>query len=297
MSVAAPEISLILTTTGRRASLAASLASARAQTWTDLEIVLVDDAPEGATWRTRPDLTDDLADPRVRVVRGAGASGGAAARNVGLRATRGRWICYLDDDNTYLPDKVARQHDLALASGAPLVLCGIIIIAAGRRRRRQCDVGSLRGDDLLLRAWADTNVLFHRRDDQSWWPEDLGTMDDACFFQDYVMRHGVNVVPNVDAPLIRYHAHGGVRANLGWQGFYRGQRRWLVNYAPRYSSRAQRVVLLRALVAFTKYHNGQWDRWWSYGGALLRAGGLWEWRVVANAAAVKTPGLRRWMVR
>jgi hypothetical protein len=297
VSAAAPAISIIVTTTGQRASLAASLASARAQTAPDYEIVLVDDAPPGVTWRERPDLAPHLADPRLRVVRGAVVGSAPAARNAGLRAARGQWVGYLDDDNIYLPTKVARQHARAETSGAALVLCGLAIVASGRRRRRQCEAESWAADDLLLRAWADTNVIFHRRDGSTWWEEDLGTVDDACFFQAFIVRHRMTVVPNVPEALVEYHAHGGSRVNLRWLGFYRGQRRLLIRYAQRYSARARRIALLRALVAFTKFHPGQWDRWARRGAALVRCGGAREWRVVANAAGVKLPGVRRWMVR
>jgi glycosyltransferase involved in cell wall biosynthesis len=78
-----------------------------AQTYPDLELVVVVDGPDQATqelldgWSERP-LTVIVNDPPV---------GGGEARNVGVRAARGEWIAFLDDDDQWLPEKVQRQLD------------------------------------------------------------------------------------------------------------------------------------------------------------------------------------------
>jgi glycosyltransferase involved in cell wall biosynthesis len=88
-----------------------------AQTRADLELVVVVDGPDPdtqellATWSERP-LTVVVNDPPV---------GGGEARNVGVRAARGRWIAFLDDDDEWLPAKVERQlADLERAGGHAL---------------------------------------------------------------------------------------------------------------------------------------------------------------------------------
>jgi glycosyltransferase involved in cell wall biosynthesis len=295
--VSAPEVSIILPTQGRRPSLLAALRSALAQDFGSFEIVVVDDAVVDRAWRERPELQPLLRDPRVRIVPFHTSRGCAAAKNAGLRAAQGRWVCYLDDDNEYRPAKVSAQHALAVASGAPVVLCGIeISIGERRRRHRQLSAASFAGDDLLLGVLADTNVLFHRHDGRLWWDESLGTVDDACFFQTLIEHHALKRVPNVPEPLVIYRTDGVARVNRGFEGFYRGQRRLLIRWSRGYSARARRVLLLRALVGFAKYHRGGWRTLARHGGSLMRVGGSGEWRTVANAIGVKLPLLRRWMV-
>ncbi len=294
-SVPLPEVTIILPTQGTRPTLARALRSALAQTFDSFEIVVVDDAVGAGDWRRRPDLSV-LSDPRVRVVPFHQGRGCAAAKNAGLRAARGRWVSYLDDDNEYRPNKISAQHALALDSGSPVVLCGLEIVASGRRRLRQVATACYRGDALLLAAAPDTNVLFHRRDAGVWWDEELGTADDACFFHALVAHYRLDAVPNVAEPVAIYHAHGGPRANLGYERFYRGQRRLVVRWSRPYPPQARRLTLLRALVSFNKYRSGRWSDVVRRGWQLVQAGGWREWRLVANTVGVKLPLVRRWMV-
>lgn len=292
----APEVSLVLPTQGARASLAAALRSALAQDFSSFEVLVVDDAAGETNWKRTPEIAALLADPRVRLVPFNEARGCAAAKNAGLRAARGRWVCYLDDDNEYLPGKIGAQHAAAVASDSPVVLCGLEFRVSGRRRFRQVTTQNFSGDGRLLAAHADTNVIFHLRAAAPAWDEALGTADDACFFQALLARHRLVTVPNVAQPLVIYHAHSGERANRALARLYRGERRLIVRWARGYSRWARRVLLARALVAFCKFESGRWGRFAARGWCLLRVGGLREWRTVANAAGVKLPFVRRWMV-
>lgn len=104
--------SVIVTTFDRPGLLTEALGSVFRQTVRDLEIVVVDDA--GSVPARVPD------DPRVRLVRRARRGGPAAARNTGIEHARGRFICFLDDDDLYTPDRleVVAPH----LDRAPLVL-------------------------------------------------------------------------------------------------------------------------------------------------------------------------------
>lgn len=291
-----PAVSIVLPTLGTRGSLAAALRSALAQEGIAFELVVVDDAPAGSPWRRGAEIAALLADARMRVVPSHVARGCAAAKNLGLAAARGEWVCYLDDDNEYRPQKIAKQHALALATGSPVVLCGLEYRMGARRRVRQTGKAAYAGDGLLLEALPDTNVLFHRRDIGVRWDEALGTVDDACFFQAALVRHGLASVPNVAEPLAIYHAHAGERANRGYARFYAGQRRLVVRWSRSYSRAARRILLLRSLVAFAKFQPGKWGQLARCGGTLVRLGGWREWRGVVNAAGVKLPLVRSWMV-
>ena len=75
------------------------IASLRAETHKDLEVVIVDD---GGTL-TCPADGWDLA---VRVLRGPGLGVGRA-RNLGLTVARGEYVICLDDDDVALPHRIS----------------------------------------------------------------------------------------------------------------------------------------------------------------------------------------------
>ena len=76
-----------------------------AQTYADLEVLVVDDGSTDATAA----LLAELADERLRVVRHETPRGAAAASDTIVREARGELIARLDDDGVSLPDRVARQ--------------------------------------------------------------------------------------------------------------------------------------------------------------------------------------------
>jgi glycosyltransferase involved in cell wall biosynthesis len=109
-----PAFSVVIPSCGRPAYLAEALESVLAQTCADFECIVVDDAsPE-------PVPVPDH-DPRVRAVRRPVNGGAAAARNTGIELATGCYIAFLDDDDVWLPDRLARA--LAAHERAPVAVC------------------------------------------------------------------------------------------------------------------------------------------------------------------------------
>jgi glycosyltransferase involved in cell wall biosynthesis len=100
-----PLITVVIPTRNRRAKLAQALDSVLAQTVTDLEAIVVDEASSDDTVA----YLEGLGDPRVRIVRHAQPRGVAGARNSGIAAARGRWTSFLDDDDLIAPTKLEAQ--------------------------------------------------------------------------------------------------------------------------------------------------------------------------------------------
>ena len=103
---ATPTFTVIVPCFNGAATLDATLASARAQTATELEIVYVDDGSTDASAVIAE--RHAAADARVRVVR-QDSRGVGAARNAGLALARGRYVSFLDADDLLEPEKLARQ--------------------------------------------------------------------------------------------------------------------------------------------------------------------------------------------
>ena len=100
------EVSVIIPTYNGAEFIAQTVESVLAQTLPDLELIVVNDGSTDATDQVLRQFGDKL-----HVVSGP-RKGIPAARNIGLSAARGRCICFLDHDDLWLPQKVARQFEL-----------------------------------------------------------------------------------------------------------------------------------------------------------------------------------------
>ena len=114
-----PRFSVIIPTFNRAALVSEAVASVRAQTITDYELIVVDD---GSTDSTADALS---AIPNLRLIRQPNAGPGPA-RNTGLAAASGEYTAFLDADDRWLPwtlDTFARAIDGSSRAAAALI-CG-----------------------------------------------------------------------------------------------------------------------------------------------------------------------------
>jgi glycosyltransferase involved in cell wall biosynthesis len=94
-----PAFSVIMPVWNRSHRVGKAIESVLAQTFQDLELMIVDDgSDDGLEEAVRPYLG-----PKVRYLH-IPHQGVSAARNAGIRATTGRFIAYLDSDNTWRPN-------------------------------------------------------------------------------------------------------------------------------------------------------------------------------------------------
>ena len=98
-----PRVSVIIPTYNRAALVREAVASVLAQTYRDFEVVVVDDGSTDGTGAALADCRE------IRVHCHWRRRGVAAARNTGVAAARGEWLAFLDSDDLWLPDKLARQ--------------------------------------------------------------------------------------------------------------------------------------------------------------------------------------------
>lgn len=103
----AVEFAVVIPTRGRPELLAQAVESVLAQRYPPREVVVVRDGPEAT-------VPDSLWGTGVKVV-DQPALGVAAARNAGVAATSAPWLCFLDDDDLWHPDRlqVMAEHLLA----------------------------------------------------------------------------------------------------------------------------------------------------------------------------------------
>jgi glycosyltransferase involved in cell wall biosynthesis len=127
----APHVSVVIPVYNGEQTIKRALDSVFSQTFTSMEVIVVDDA---STDQTLAILTQ-YADKRLAIIRSPQNRGAAAARNTGIAASKGRRIAFLDADDVWMPAKIERQVELLERSSMPVAACatGYDIEKNGRR--------------------------------------------------------------------------------------------------------------------------------------------------------------------
>lgn len=111
-------ISVVMTTWSPNLdSLTTSVASILNQTWSDLELIVVDDCSP-AEYRETLDVVSRL-DSRIRLISAERNGGTYLARNIGIAAARGRFVAGQDDDDWSHPERLEQQVEPLLSTTPP----------------------------------------------------------------------------------------------------------------------------------------------------------------------------------
>lgn len=100
-----PSVSIVMPVYNAREFIEAALASVFAQTHSDWELILVDDASTDGTW----EYLQRLDDPRVRLYRNDRNRKHPETVNRAIDLARGKWIARMDGDDVILPQRLERQ--------------------------------------------------------------------------------------------------------------------------------------------------------------------------------------------
>jgi glycosyltransferase involved in cell wall biosynthesis len=100
-----PAVSIILPTYDRLPMLREAVASVRAQTFGDWELIVVDDGSSDGTADSLGALARE--EPRLVIVRLPHTADLPRVRNAGIACARGEWVAFLDSDDAWRADKLA----------------------------------------------------------------------------------------------------------------------------------------------------------------------------------------------
>jgi glycosyltransferase involved in cell wall biosynthesis len=213
------KVSIIIPTRNRRDLLRQALRSAKAQTWPDIELMLVDEASSDGTGAM---VAAEFRD--VRIVRHELPRGPGGARNSGLAATDSDWVLFLDDDDLlhdrHVESLVRASHDLTDGSQIVSGRWRRFMIAGGEVRLGPvvCAPKDRRGIETLAEALEPNgegticchSVLWPRAVFADvLWDEKLSTNGDVDFVGRAILT-GRNIVGR-QAGMAYYRSHVGDR--------------------------------------------------------------------------------------
>lgn len=112
-------VSVIMPTNNRKYWAAEALESVFAQTYSDYEVIVVDDGSEDGTSEYLQERFGD----RIKLFR-TGGTNSPTARNFGAAKAQGKYLAFLDDDDRWYPAKLERQVDVLEASSDAVGMVG-----------------------------------------------------------------------------------------------------------------------------------------------------------------------------
>lgn len=113
MTASTPHVSVVIPMFNRIATIRRAIDSALAQSFRDIEVIVVDDASSDESVAAVAAIDD----PRLRLLRRDQNGGASAARNTGVAASRGSLVAFLDSDDEWFPRKLEIQ--VAALEAAP----------------------------------------------------------------------------------------------------------------------------------------------------------------------------------
>lgn len=224
---ARPRVSVITAAYNAGSTLAETIASVRAQSLGDWEMIIANDH---STDDTRA-VALGTGDPRVRVIDAERGRGPAAARNAALGVARGELVAILDADDRWLPDYLERQvgaYDQARARPASqpvgIVSCDAWLVVEGARTGERYldrvrdperpDVTRMLHDNAIF---ISTLVPRAVGEALGWFDETLFGVEDHDLWLRILQSGHTAVV--VREPLVEYRVHpGSVSSDPGRMG-------------------------------------------------------------------------------
>lgn len=210
-------ISIIIPTYKRNPDMVGrAIQSALKQSYQLTEIIIVDDSPNDFYGRSAiKEMILSLDDNRIKYIQHPKNMGACAARNTGIKESKGEYLAFLDDDDEWLPSKLEKQIKLMSNPDVGLVYCRQKVInektnteTINVRKRYSGKVF----DRLIVRNFiGSTSFALIRRecfDECGLFDTKIKASQDLELYLRIVQKYEVAYV---DEPLVVYYIHSGER--------------------------------------------------------------------------------------
>lgn len=184
--------------------LATTVSSLQEQTYTNWEMISVDDCSTDSSHQLAQNLAAQ--DPRIKLIQLEKNSGAAVARNTAIKAATGRFIAFLDSDDLWHPEKLEKQinfmleNDIAFSytayekvdeNGAPFQVMGVPGKVSYNDLLKTCVIGCLTAvydTQKLGKLYMPTNT---KREDFATWLNILKKVDYAYGMPEVLAQYRV----------------------------------------------------------------------------------------------------------
>jgi glycosyltransferase involved in cell wall biosynthesis len=303
MGTTLPLVTAVIPTRNRPELVTRAIHSALAQTYSRVEVVVVVDGNDPATMAALAQLNNE----RVRCVLLSESVGGSEARNIGVRKGRGEWIAFLDDDDTWMPEKIEKQVRAAgerAERGAQIVCSQVIartaegdmVLPEKAPRKPYSEYLLVRSRLTFGEGLMQTSTLLARREHLLRMPFSKGLRKHQDW--DWILRcaeeQGLQVI-FVPEPLAVWYVDD-MRARVSQVNAWRSSLEWIRSSRMRVTKRAY-ASFVATYVAPQAAIEGSWKTCWMLLNEMWRMGNPRLRDIVVFAGAWLFPSKLRQKLR
>lgn len=258
------------------------------QTFTDWELLILDDGSTDNALQTIADIND----ARIRILRDGKNKGLAARLNECIDLARGKYFARMDQDDVSYPERIARQIE-ALGNDSRLDLVAVRTIMVDENNAvAGLFPYALHHDEICARPWMGFHFPHPAWTGRIEWFRKYRYAVPGPYFcedQELLLRsYGASRIATVDEVLFAYR----IRSKVGWQKLAKTRRAILNLQLRHFSSRNQWHFVLLAAGAFVAKSGS--DLWKRLGGGTFQPGCgmaddavLFKWDTLLQALAAE----------
>lgn len=199
-------VSVIMPTFNRAHCISDSIRSVAEQSYKNWELWIVDD---GSTDNTGHIIQQWSHDPRIHYVKNA-KSGVSAARNVGLKNSKGDYVTFLDSDDTWDKDFILISLSEIKSSKSSFAYSASQVEVYGKRARTYFKFSKYNRTQLLENNFIPMITIIHPRNDHVLFDEKLQRWVDW----DYIIRVSAESKPHLIPYLLSFIDHNETNARI-----------------------------------------------------------------------------------
>lgn len=155
-------ISVVIPTYNRENTVVKSINSVLKQTYSDIEVIIVDDASTDNT----TSKIKKIIDKRIKIIELKKNCGATVARNVGIKNANGSYIAFQDSDDYWYPNKLEMQIEFLKMNNSDFIGC-MMMSNDGKKKtliKRLSKTNRINKDDLIPRNFISTQTILAKRE-------------------------------------------------------------------------------------------------------------------------------------
>ena len=235
-----PLVSVVITTYGRSELLGRAIESVLLQTYDSIEIIVVDDNDSDSEQRTHTEsaLQNYIQNHGIDYLKHEKNSGASAARNTGIKASRGEYVAFLDDDDEWFPEKLEKQvaYFESLDSKVGVIYCSYILAEYdGDKEWIRSEKGDLTKELLMLEfePGASSTLVFKKAvlDEIGEFDESLERNEELELLVRLCRSYLIDVCPDILLKVNGHHFPTASRVESVKKNFFRVLKRDIEHFS------------------------------------------------------------------